>query len=170
VKPVDQTRFGYGEGNCLMAAVCSILEIPLEEPRGMFEAMREKDTRTEEQIEAGVDPRWWRALWQFCTERGWLCYYLSLPDNRPEEWAPKGWAVQCGTGPRGRLPDGRAGGHCVVALDGVIVHDPHPSRDGLLRVDGYIILVPCLALEIEPRTKGPEPRDDRPWDEEEAAA
>jgi len=170
MKPVDQTRFGYGEGNCLMAAVCSILEIPLEEPENFRDILREKDERTEEQIQAGIDPHWWRVLWQFCAERGWLCYYLSLPDDREDEVAPRGYAVQCGTGPRGVLPDGRAGGRCVVALDGMMVHDPHPSRDGLVRVDSYLILVPVKFLDMEPRTKGPEPRTDRPWDEEEAAA
>ena len=37
MKSVDQTKFGYPEGNCLMACVASILEVGLDDLPDLFE-------------------------------------------------------------------------------------------------------------------------------------
>jgi len=34
--------------------------------------------------------------------------------------------------------------HAVVAVDGEMVHDPHPSRAGLVEISGWVLLVPAL--------------------------
>ena len=53
--------------------------------------------------------------------------------------APKGLSVATGPSPR------RPGfNHCVVARDGTIIYDPHPSRDGLLEITEYEIVVPLI--------------------------
>jgi hypothetical protein len=73
-------------------------------------------------------PRWLAVLAAYLEPLG-LC---PLASPVPVE----GWSVVCGDGPRGNL-------HAVVALDGAIVHDPHPDRSGLLNAHHYIAFVPC---------------------------
>lgn len=46
MKPVDQTTFGAPHGNCLMACVASILEVPLDSLPVMFDEI-EKQGRDE---------------------------------------------------------------------------------------------------------------------------
>lgn len=55
----------------------------------------------------------------------------------PVEGVVGEWVVGCGRSPRGHL-------HAVVlsAVDGSLVHDPHPSRAGLIGPVGPIILTP----------------------------
>jgi len=50
---------------------------------------------------------------------------------------PKGYAIASGPGPRGV-------DHSCVALDGEIIHDPHPSRDGVKFIEAYEVLIPVI--------------------------
>lgn len=140
MKPVDQTRFGYPEGNCLMACVASVLEVPLELLPDLWE--REK---------AGDDD-WWMILRTALAEHGWEAIYLhpeyvsATNESRTSaDLAPQGYALAGGPSPRESTvnEDGENAGHVVVAEDGQIVHDPHPSRDGLGGpVRDWIVLIP----------------------------
>lgn len=106
MRPVDQTEFGPG-GNCLSACIASVLEMPLEQVPNFNHAAED----------------WAEALLAWCADRK-----LNL-DFSTEFPAPAGrHVILGGTSPRRQ---GRAG-HAVVALDGVVVHDPHPDRTGIV--------------------------------------
>lgn len=68
-------------------------------------------------------------------QRGW--FFAHLWKN-----APRGLAIAGGSSPRGL-----AIGHAVVVKDGKLWHDPHPSRAGIVDVEGYDILIPILTPE-----------------------
>lgn len=120
MKPVDQTLFGGKEGNCYAACLASLLELSIDD------------------------------VPNFCAHPGnWL--------GRAEEWTrknhgltmlgfrPKGegafycipavYHIMAGKSPRGL-------DHAVVAFQGQMVHDPHPSRDGLVSAREYEFLFP----------------------------
>jgi hypothetical protein len=122
--PVDQTKFGMPAGNCLAACVASILECPLADVPDLWEAEQ-----------AGKN--WLRVLNQWLADRYGLWYFTADP-RRPDSgftawWSPGGHYVMGGQSPR---PECTAG-HACVAKDGNIVHDPHPSRAGLVTVEDY---------------------------------
>lgn len=80
---------------------------------------------------------------------GWMLVTLGLR-------APAGFAIATGLSPRDP-----ALSHCVVVLDGRIVHDPHPSRMAidLARVNEYEIVVPLVSPDRSGHTYiGPERR------------
>lgn len=70
---------------------------------------------------------------EYLRSHGWRLAYLG-------EDAPRGFAMAYGPAVRGF-------DHAVVVLDGKLWHDPHPSRDGLLSVSAYELLVPLVAKE-----------------------
>jgi hypothetical protein len=108
--PVDQTTYGPTHGNCISACVASILELPIEV------------------VPYFIDEHWWERL------VGWLTT-LGLIATAVEDRCPPGYAIAFG--PSRRLIDR---GHACVAIDGVIVHDPHPSREGLPIVFYYVVI------------------------------
>jgi hypothetical protein len=60
---------------------------------------------------------------------------MSGPEYPPI--APPGYHIACGKSPRLKHQ------HAVVALDGKIVHDPHPTRAGLDgEIASWILLIP----------------------------
>lgn len=140
MEPVDQTKFGYPEGNCVMACVASILEVELEGLPDLYE--REKEG----------DDDWWMTLRHALAEYGWEAVYLhpeyisaTDEDRTPADLAPPGLAIACGDSPREDVvnDEGENAGHAVVARDGYLAHDPHPSRDGLGGpVEDWILLIP----------------------------
>ena len=128
VKPVDQTKFGWPEGNCLLAATASILELELDALEDMSSACQRFG------IDYGSgDPRWWFAYLDVLRKVGWTAF--DVPNGR-DEWpaiVPSGYAIASGKSPRDLW-------HSTVALDGVIVHDPHPSRAGIASVLSWTVL------------------------------
>lgn len=107
--PVTQTVF-YEEdavvkGNCLQAAVASIYELPLAAVPHFI------------QFE-----KWGEALALYVEGRGNILRLIKPPAFAPR---PARVVMAFGKSPRGNFD------HAVVWQDGVIVHDPHPSRDGL---------------------------------------
>jgi len=66
----------------------------------------------------------------FLKGRGWMLTTLGAN-------APRGYSIASGPSPR------IAGAyHSCVALDGKVVHDPHPDATGLSSIHEYEILVP----------------------------
>jgi hypothetical protein len=121
--PVDQTRFGAPDGNCLAACLASLLELSLDAvPHFTGEGWR---ARLGEWLRG-------RGLWALewdaprgCTidgSRSWLA--VNVP----------GYAIVSGQATRGLL-------HATVWRGGELVHDPHPSRAGLLDVEDVLVLV-----------------------------
>jgi hypothetical protein len=128
--PVDQTSLGWPEGNCWAACIATITEIPLDQlPKVELDEEGEP-----------LRPRWWVAMEVYLRQRGWLLLYTREFADRPLK--PKGYHVLGGKGPR--CHEGEPIDHCVVALDGEPCHDPHPSRDGLVSLEDWWILMPLV--------------------------
>lgn len=111
MRPVDQTTYGHSDGNCFAACVASILEIPIAEVPNTF----------------GLNDQ----LLRWLAQRG-----LSATLYDRAEYVPPGYAIAAGPSLRfaGRF-------HACVAYDGRVVHDPHPSRDGLpFGVAEYVVI------------------------------
>lgn len=129
MKPVMQTEFGL-KGNCFMACVASITEIPLEELPNLYDDADQ------------MGESWWEVTVQALTERGWIiCWYDTDGDSL---LTPPGWAIANGLSPRGTLSDktDERIRHSVVVFDGEMNHDPHPDctwLDG--PADGYYIMI-----------------------------
>lgn len=116
MKPVTQTiTIGDGSGrpgNCLQAAVASLLDMKIDEVPHFAEC------------DAGED--WLERLVAFGAEHSYRVLY------RPE---PVPFGLAFGQSPRNAS-------HAVVVIDGKIVWDPHPSRDGLVSVSNYVEWAP----------------------------
>ena len=109
-------------GDCFRCCIASILELPAPDvPHFMIEDWgKEKDFT------------WYPKLTSWLAARG-LAYFehTIAADFHGPRWfallAAAGFDVfhvMSGVSPRAR--------HSVVARNGVMVHDPHPSRDGLI--------------------------------------
>jgi hypothetical protein len=118
---VDQTILydpagGSLKGNCTEAAVASILGVTLSDVPD-FRALGD---------DAGS---FWSAFRRFLRHRGFEP--LMMPGN----YAPEAMYLASGPSPRGV-------NHMVVMQDGKLIHDPHPSRAGILSVENVWLLVP----------------------------
>lgn len=109
---------GRAAGDCMRACVASVLDLdPDYVPH--FVQYVEHPSGTDSHL-------WWWALVGFLHVCGWDARYEEDADD-----PPKGWALADGISPRGHA-------HVVVAYDGEVVYDPHPSRAGLTEVIGWI--------------------------------
>lgn len=112
MRPVDQTTYGIHDGNCFSACLASILEVAIED------------------VPRFLGP-YWDDFLPWLADRG-----LSASLYRRGDRAPRGFSIAGGPSRRfaGRM-------HACVAYDGIVVHDPHPSRDGLPSgVTEYVVL------------------------------
>ena len=114
MKPVDQTKFladykaGPDQvGNCFPACVASILELPLEEIPNFC-----------------AYENWYEKANEWLNKRD-LCIVLIRGYDQDRAGLPC-ICIATGKSPRGDFL------HCVVWKEGRIVHDPHPSRDGIV--------------------------------------
>jgi hypothetical protein len=108
-------------GDCLRACIASLLDLDASEvPHFVQIGSDAGDTATE-------GNRWYDELRRFLTARGMDVAWC--PADRVGEFLP--WSLHdevlvCGPSPRGVFS------HIVVGTpDGTVLHDPHPSRDGL---------------------------------------
>jgi len=111
MRSVDQTTYGPTYGNCISACIASILEMPIEA------------------VPFFADENWWPRFLEWLAKRDLSA--TKIEGGPP----PAGFTIAFG--PSTRLA-GR--GHACVAFDGIIVHDPHPSREGLPIVDHYVAI------------------------------
>jgi hypothetical protein len=119
--PVTQTQLG-DHGNCLSACVASLLEIPIE---CVPNFTRERDPETPQPVKLNT---WLSSI-------GLEALYCMTDIMHSEHAVPDGYYIMTGWSPRGRP-------HVVIAMGKSIVHDPHPTRAGLVSVDGFIMLCP----------------------------
>lgn len=113
---IDQTKFGAPDGNCMYACFASILGIRIDE----------------------VPIFGWEDGWQLKVYAFFHAYNrrMIVVDNvAPLSFLPTGYHVGVGSSDRG-LP------HSCVFLDGVLWHDPHPSRAGLHSVESWQLIYP----------------------------
>ena len=128
--PVDMLQMSQRErgifGDCLRACVASLLDLPAESVPHFLQAAF-KDRRMDEVLIYIAD---------FLKPLG--LGYLAI--NMPTRGLVHAWpwydCYHIMTGPTERGTH-----HAVVGYDGEMVHDPHPSRAGLLSCDGLVFLV-----------------------------
>lgn len=100
-------------GNCMQAALASLLRKPLEEVPHFHHDGCDAET-------------FWERVEDWLEDNNYLLRY-----GNPS----KTLSVATGTTVRGT-------NHCVIMRDDVLVHDPHPSRAGLVRETNRFYLVP----------------------------
>jgi len=110
VIPIFQTELGRGpafdepHGNCLQAAIASLLELPMAQvPHAVLLA----------------DDVWWESL-QAWSRRTIGMDLVAFPACDLTRWTPESYHLITGKSPRGVE-------HATVGLRGRVVHDPHPS-------------------------------------------
>jgi hypothetical protein len=121
MKPVDQTRFGFPGGNCMQAAIASILELPLAEVPDFCNRNWEGD--------------WESDLNQWLYEHfGLFSLQVDIEKSEDLTWFSDNCiclaTVRSKTGSRWIGPDGKEHEpyHSVVYHKNRIIHDPNPSR------------------------------------------
>lgn len=119
MKPVFQEFFyDKGEiGDCVRAITASILELEA------------KDVPHFVKDQPGSD--WYETWEQFMIDHGTKPIMITPPWNKVPK--PLGYYLASG-------PANRGCKHIVIMHDGKIVHDPHPSGDGLLEIEAVWIL------------------------------
>jgi hypothetical protein len=118
--PVDQTTFGEGVGYCFSACVASILELSIGEVPFF-----------------GADELWWDRFQEWLGPRELYAMCITYRAGH----TPRGFHILSGKSPRGDFL------HATVARGADVVHDPHPSRDGIhSRVD-CVVIVPNDIME-----------------------
>lgn len=134
--PITQTRVHTESGppgNCFPAAIASLLHCDLD---------------AVPQPEEG-DRNDWGAYWprvaEFLACRGLFMLLVPHgPDSHESTATYAGWerslCMAMGMGPRGHR-------HVVVYRGHELVHDPHPSRAGLVSIEALAYLVPLDPAE-----------------------
>lgn len=118
----DQTTFydpaEEESGNCTQAAVASLLDIPL-------------DSVPDFKKEAGNHAyMFWMLFEDFLLEKG---FWTIRKDT--DSYIPEGYYLASGPSPRGVS-------HMIVMKEGEMVHDPHPSKEGIKEIKSIWILIP----------------------------
>jgi hypothetical protein len=134
---VDQTRFGRGEGNCFAACIASITGLDLNlltEQLGPGGGTWDGDVW----VANPDEEHWFTRAERVLATLGWQISYDTAE-------VPDGYAIYSGPAARGLL-------HSCVGIGGEVVHDPHPSRAGLIEVTDYITLIPSGASLGTPPT------------------
>jgi len=132
MKPVDQTRFNIEEplqgppGDCYAACLASIFEVDLADFPDEAETWKPGMGHRES----------WRLylprVHEWLRERGWVL--IELESSHLFYGGGKFDPYCIYSGPSPRKPDIN---HAVVGRGyREIIHDPHPSRDGLLTIEG----------------------------------
>jgi hypothetical protein len=126
MKPIDQTRFGFdgkdeAPGNCWAACIASILELELDELPDEVPFWEEHGIKSWEPYKNHMF-KWLfdRELTLIDVQCGKICY------NGPQEFFQP-LCILSGPSPRNNRVN-----HAVVSCGTNIIHDPHPSRDGLV--------------------------------------
>lgn len=119
---VGQTTFGHPGGNCFSACVASLLELPIDDVPYFM---------------AGDGAEWFDRLAEWLKPRG----LYPLLFKWSADWPKTGFGILGGKSSRGD--------HAVVGYGREVVHDPHPSREGLLAIEDVTILVP-----LDPAKRG----------------
>lgn len=142
MKPVFQTITDHNPsegrfGNCVQAAVASLLELPIDAVPHFCDGLDGDNKEETRRINA------------FLRERGETIIDIAFAADKLDEWialweetGTQFFHLISGTSPRGFF-------HCCVGLNGRVVHDPHPSGGGVSPRDGLLffsMIVPHAAL------------------------
>ena len=121
MKPVDQEFFyDKGEvGDCVRAITASILEIDRN--------------KVPHFVKLKPDSDWYEDWYSFMIEHGIKPTMIWSPWKNNKPPIPLRYYLASG-------PSSRGCNHIVIMYNGKVVHDPHPSRDGLLEIEAIWIL------------------------------
>ena len=121
------------KGNCVAAAVATVLGVPLTEVPHFIEfgiAYGDSD----DMHAASQGNHWWAMLLGYLAGKGyWVTELGKVTDAERGELV-----LVAGMAARGVM-------HQVVYRDGVLWHDPHPSREGLTDVREVLAVRPLTA-------------------------
>lgn len=124
MKPIMQTDTTFETGNCGEACIASILEIPIEGIPMLHNPNDPKDGHT-----------YCKNLRKFLHQFGLSYIDVAMREGcDPKDFFKDCWILATGPSPRGTEEWHR---HAVVWRNGKVVHDPHPSGDGLKEIDFY---------------------------------
>lgn len=114
-------------GNCVMACYASYLDLDINhcpQVQWLFDCKKPEFF-------------WDKVLQLWLSEHGYKeCNYTNEAD--PITWGHTDYYFAWGPSPRGV-------NHQVIYKDGKLFHDPHPSKAGILEVEGYITLEKLVA-------------------------
>ena len=122
--PVMQTSFGE-DGNCFEACVASILEIPLEE----VVKLNNKGT---------INGKHWQVVFnEWLNKRGLWSFAAIFDGNHSitEILEHAGYSIISGYSSRSLM-------HSTVWLGSKMVHDPHPSGNGIKKPEDIFVIIP----------------------------
>ena len=135
MKPVMQTRFGWPEGNCTEACLASMLGLDIEEVPDLFVACDRRD--------GVIGGDWIGVIDSWLRTRGLSLLWIDLNSvhGAAQIMSRRGEFMHLMSGGSPRI---RKEGfeHMVVAVNGRMVHDPHPDGSGLegkVTGHGYIV-------------------------------
>ena len=120
--PVDEQR-----GNCLQAALASLLELPLDDVPHFVQDHVDHDG------DNVTEWNWWHPMLAWLHDRGLSVTSAGVRDPEPGEYV-----LAMGPSPRGNGIH-----HVVINRDGQLAHDPHPDATGLVSVQS-VYMVRCV--------------------------
>lgn len=121
-RPVMQTKFGGGLGNCMIACLASMLGVPLEE----VPDIPPTDPTRPFKLDAWLKREWGLRLAHLHGDP----VLLGIA------------AIRGGPGPRGFS-------HACIYVDETLLHDPHPEGGGLLSMESYYLITPSFGVGHE---------------------
>lgn len=123
---VMQTKFG-NEGNCLLACIAGILHLDLDSIPKLWECNANFED-------------WFSSLNNWLKPLGYSYLEMDIGEDFRDVLLPSfGYHIMCGMTKRSSEY-----GHAVIAYQGKVWHDPHPSNDKFLEEQGisYGFLIP----------------------------
>lgn len=126
MKPIIQTKLSTLEinGNCLAASVASLLNLNITDVPAFEDYFDRLDG----------DSAWHFPFMEFLESQGYEFVGAGHVDeiNIYSPTDTDGHFIVSGISPR-QLADGKTTTHAVIYKNGKMVHDPHPSGDGITR-------------------------------------
>ncbi len=122
--PIDQTNTSTTSGNCHQASLASILELPLDEVPDFCNLYDDDNWAKEEKI-------WLKAKFNMWSLTLWAKDFKFKEDKIPDTYH-----LISGKSPRDVM-------HSCVGLSGEIIHDPHPSKKGLVKIEYFDFFILC---------------------------
>lgn len=122
MKRHHQTLFGEKVGNCFATCIACLLDLDVDAVPNF----------------CASPSRWWDDARRWLGDRGITPVMIEPPDGLDlDEFLPETLFIASGRSPRGDYM------HSVIYRGGSLLHDPHPSGDGLLgHPQDVIFLVP----------------------------
>lgn len=144
MRRVDQTIFVEDpkkKGNCVAACVATVLGLPLDSVPHFIEFGIEFGDSDDVKEGVSSGHHWLAMMLGFFAGQGlWLVELEQVTDAEAGEVV-----LVAGPSPRGVM-------HQVLYRDGVLWHDPHPSRDGVLEIREVLAVRSHTGFDHAPTT------------------